>query len=75
MKLHPFNLQIHPSNSSANKIAANRLHFDYIFYLATVHRQFFELATRPSIQRKWRMDFSDTLKSNMPFRMLRLAVR
>jgi hypothetical protein len=48
---------IQSSNSSANKIAANRLHFDYIFYLATVHRQFFELATRPSILLKWLMDY------------------
>jgi hypothetical protein len=65
---------IQSSNSSANKIAANRLHFDYIFYLATVHRPFFGQVTRPSIRLRWLMDYSEILRSNIASRMLRTLV-
>ena len=39
-----------------------------------VHRLFFGQVIKPSIRRKWLMDFSDTEKSNIAFRVLRTLV-
>ena len=42
--------------------------------MVTVHRLFFGQDIRPSILLKWLMDYSEIIRSNILFRMLRTLV-